>query len=335
MNPSYVLRRCIATMLTTTVASSLAVGTAVAGPAVGGPAAAAPNAQVAAPAVAIPSSVVQPGNAAMFRSLVPVEMLEQQAEQQYVYLLEGAQRENHLLNDKQAPLPEVRTIATKLVPYALKWNDRSRQWHWEANVIRTRVINAFCLPGGKILLTTGMIDRLKLNEDEIAMLLGHEIAHALREHARGRLGQQQAEQIAARTTSQLFGLSGLGSNPLGIGTQLLTAGYSRDDETEADVIGTEIAARAGYDPRAVISLWTKLDKLNSHEKQPFVQARPFDDRRITDLKKHMRDMLSLYARTQHKPLSQLPPYSGVGYPPVKATLKRPAKRAAHPEVSSD
>ena len=333
MNPSYVLRHCIALMLT--FVGGLVVETAVAGPAVGGPAAAAPSRQAAAPAVVIPSSAVQPGNAAMFRNLVPVDMLEQQAEEQYVYLLEGAQREGHLLNDKQAPLPQVRTIATKLVPYALKWNDRSRQWHWEANVFRTRVINAFCLPGGKILITTGMIERLKLNENEIAMLLGHEIAHALREHARGRLGQQEDEQIAARTTPQLFGLSGLGTNPLGIGTQLLTAGYSRDDETEADVIGTEIAARAGYDPRAVISLWTKLDMLNSHEKQPFLQARPFDDRRIVDLKKHMRDMLSLYARTQHKPLSQLPPYSGVGYPPLKATLKRPTRRAAHPEVSSD
>jgi predicted Zn-dependent protease len=320
MNLSHVLRYCIATVLA--CLGGLAGTAATAGPV---------RPAQPAPPQPLVTDQVRVGNAALFRSLVPIDMLEQQAAEQYGYLVEDAQRDKHLLHDKQAPLPQVRAIAAKLVPYALKWNERSRQWHWEVNVTRTRRINAFCLPGGKILLTTGIIERLRLNDNEIAMLLGHEIAHALREHARSRLGQREAEQLAAHTTSQLFGLPALGTRPLSIGTQLLTAGYGRDDETEADVIGTEIAARAGYDPRAAISLWIKLDKLNRAERQPFLQARPYDARRITDLKKHQRDMLALYAHAINKPLGQLPPYRGVGY----AGLKPRRARMASDQTSRD
>jgi Zn-dependent protease with chaperone function len=180
MNPSDLSRHRVAAMLAC-LSTLGALGGLCGAPALAGPVRIA-----AAPGAAAPLSAndsVRLGTTT-FRNLVPLAMLEQQADEQYAYLLAAARLDKHLLNDKQAPLPQVRAIATKLVPYALKWNDRSRQWHWEVNVVRARQIDAFCFPGGKILLTTGMIERLKLSDDEIAMLLGHEIAHALREHRR-------------------------------------------------------------------------------------------------------------------------------------------------------
>lgn len=274
------------------------------------------TAAVAAQAAAgAPASATQgdAGNSAMFRNRVPPELIEQQADRQYALLIAQAAHDKRLLGDKHRTVLRVRAIANKLIPYALKWNDRSRAWHWEINVIDARPINAICLPGGKLAITTGTLERLHLSDNELAMLLGHEIAHALREHARDHA--QTDTPRSARSVAHLYGLpriAGLSDTPPG-DTAWLALAYTHDDETEADVIGSEIAARAGYDPRAEISLWYKLDGVNRLARQAFVQAHPFDNARIVDMQKHMRDMLTLYARALNKPISQLPPYRGVGY----------------------
>jgi len=271
------------------------------------------NAAVPPPAAAASSAQGDGGNSAMSRSRVPPEQIEQLAEQNYALLIAEAAREKRLLGDKQKTVLRVRGIAAKLIPYALKWNERSRDWHWEINVIDARPIEALCLPGGKLVITTGTLDRLHLSDNELAMLLGHEIAHAMREHARDHV--QTDTLRSARSVAHLFGLpriTGLSDTQPG-DTAWLALAYDRDDETEADVIGTEVAARAGYDPRAVISLWYKLDGVNRLARQPFMQSHPFDSRRIVDMHKHMRDMLALYAKALSKPISQLPRYEGVGY----------------------
>ncbi len=317
MNSTHALRVAGVTLLLALAALAISPATvraAVAAP----PTASAPAARVAAPVAASASdpppnaNAGSGGNAAMFRNRVPAAVLEQQAAEQYSYLIDAASKEKRLLGDKQKPVVRVSLIVNKMLPYSLKWNEHSRQWHWEINVINTRQINAICLPGGKLLITTGMLERLHLSDSELAMLLGHEIAHALREHARDSVTPDGAT-LAARNIPRLFGLSSFGSQPLSSGTPLLALSYPRDDETEADVIGTEIAARAGYDPRAAVSLWIKLDGINRLARQPFVQAHPFDQRRIVDLQKHMRDMLALYAKALSRPVSQLPHYQGVGY----------------------
>ncbi len=126
-------------------------------------------------------------------------------------------------------------------------------------VVRSTDIRMYCLPGGKIVVYGGLLDRVRLNDNELGMLIGHEIAHALREHARERLGQLQASQLdSSGTIPQLFGLADLGAAPLGIGSRLLEMKYENTDETEADVIGSDIASRAGFDPRAAVTLWDKL-----------------------------------------------------------------------------
>jgi predicted Zn-dependent protease len=170
----------------------------------------------------------------------------------------------------------------------------------------------YCLPGGKIVIYSGLIDKLRLNDNEIGMMAGHEIAHALREHARDRLGRQQAAQLSAGTVPQLFGFVDMGSTQLGIGEQLLAMRYSPADETEADVIGSEIASRAGYDPRAAITLWNKIDAATRRSDNGFIWMHPYGSNRRQDLLKRMPDMMPLYAKAIGKTVDQLPNYAGMG-----------------------
>lgn len=254
-----------------------------------------------------PSKEIRYGDAAAFRNLIPTSMLEQQAAAEYQRLLKSAAQRHRLLPATNAQVKRVRGIAQKLIPASFKWNEHAKQWHWEVNVIRDPQANVMCLPGGKIVVFTGMLDTLVPNDNELGMLLAHEIAHALREHARERLGKQQALQMEVGEVPQLFGLADMGRSQLGIGAQLLTLKFSHDDETEADVIGTDIAARAGFDPRAGITLWNRL-AARSRTRKDFISRHPFNQSRITDLKKRLPDMLALYAKAIGKPVKQLPAY---------------------------
>src|SRR5690606_12005555 len=129
------------------------------------------------------------------------------------------------------------------------------RWKWEVNLIGSQQVNAFCMPGGKIAFYTGILDKLQLTEDEIGMVMGHEMAHALREHARARIAKSQGTGMLLSLGAQLFGLGQLGDLAANVGTQLLTLKFSRDDEVEADLVGLELAARAGYHPEASVTLW--------------------------------------------------------------------------------
>src|SRR5690606_7100747 len=131
-----------------------------------------------------------------------------------------------------------------------QWNSRAKSWQWQVMLLNSKEINAFCMPGGKIAFYTAILQQLQLNDDEVAMIMGHEMAHALREHARERMGKTTATRIGVNLLSGLLGLGNTGDALLGMGAQLLTLRFSREDETEGDLVGMELAARAGYDPRA-------------------------------------------------------------------------------------
>ena len=134
------------------------------------------SAVVAAPALA----QVDVGPSSNLRKLVPAQELETSAAQQYAQLLADAKAKGALAPQGNPQLQRLQTIASKLVPQTAQWNDRSRQWRWEVNLLGSKQINAFCMPGGKIAFYTGIIDQLKLTDDETAMIMGHEMAHALR-----------------------------------------------------------------------------------------------------------------------------------------------------------
>jgi Zn-dependent protease with chaperone function len=260
------------------------------------------------------------GGYMVFRNLIPSSMLEAQATEEFGQIVYGAEHANRLYGDADAHVTRVRPIIDKMIPYSLKWNERAKGWKWEVAVIRSNDIRMYCLPGGKIVIYGGILDRVRLNDNELAMLIGHEIAHALREHARVRLAQLQASQLdSSGTIPQLFGLADLGMAPLGIGSRLLEMKYESTDETEADVIGSDIASRAGFDPRAAVTLWDKLAQATrGNREQGFIYAHPYTPARREDIIKRLPDMLPLYAKAIGKSVDALPDYSGSGRPARKS-----------------
>ncbi|MCY0386901.1 M48 family metallopeptidase [Robbsia sp. Bb-Pol-6] len=244
----------------------------------------------------------------MFRSMVPSAWLETQGAQAYAQVMGAATRAHRLEPAGNARVVQAREILQRLVPYALKWNDRARNWKWEVNLVRSRDINAICLPGGRIAIDTGMLERLKLNNDETALLMSHLIAHALREHARAHIGEQQttahddgASSGRADTVTEQWSTAD-------VAAQLIAMRYGTSDETEADVIGADIASRAGFDPRAGLVLWQKFDWAARRRRQPFTFAHPVNAKRLADLKKRQKDMLPLYAKAKKTTVGRLPPY---------------------------
>ncbi|NVI05534.1 M48 family metallopeptidase [Paraburkholderia youngii] len=283
----------------------------------------APSAGASAPAAVPPPYYVSPqlryGGYMVFRNLIPSSMLEAQAAEEFSQIVYGASHANRLYGDTDARVTRVRSIIDRMIPYSLKWNERAKGWKWEVAVVRSNDIRMYCLPGGKIVVYSGILDRVRLNDNEVGMLIGHEIAHALREHARMRLGQLQASQLdSSGTIPQLFGLADLGMAPLGIGSRLLEMKYESTDETEADVIGSDIASRAGFDPRAAVTLWDKLAQATrGNREQGFIYVHPYTPARRDDIIKRLPDMLSLYAKAIGKSVDELPDYAGIGRPTRK------------------
>lgn len=257
-------------------------------------AAAAAGAAALAPARA----QVEVGPLSKLRTLVPATQLEGAAAQQYSELLAQARAKGALAPDDHPQLRRLRAIARRLIPHALPWNERARQWRWEVNLIASKQINAFCMPGGKIAFFTGILDQLQLGEDEAAMVMGHEMAHALREHARERIAKTQATGIGLSLGAQLLGLGDLGRLAADLGTQLLSLKFSREDETEADLVGLELAARGAYDPRASVTLWQKMARAAGDNGLEFLSTHPSGPNRIRELEANIPKVEALYEQAR-------------------------------------
>jgi Zn-dependent protease with chaperone function len=159
------------------------------------------------------------GNSA-FGKLVSASEIEQASQQQYQALLRQAAARNALVPAQDPQVKRLRAIAQRIIPFAAPWNERTRQWKWEVNLIESPQRNAFCMPGGKIVFYTGILTSLKLTDDEVAMVMGHEMAHALREHARERMGKTAATGLGANLLGQLLGLGDIGQTVTNYGAQL-------------------------------------------------------------------------------------------------------------------
>ncbi|QIL45576.1 M48 family metallopeptidase [Acidovorax sp. HDW3] len=241
---------------------------------------------------------VDVGAASSLRTLVPAETLEQSAQQQYAQLLEQARAQRALAPEGNPQLRKLRAIAQRLIPYAAQWNPRARQWRWEINLIGSKEVNAFCMPGGKIVFYTGILNQLQLTDDEIAMVMGHEMAHALREHARERLVKTQATNIGLRLGAQLLGLGDVGTLAANLGGQLLTLKFSRSDESESDLVGLELAARAGFNPQASVTLWQKMSQASGGEGFGFLSTHPTGPDRIHELQANLPKVQKLYEQAR-------------------------------------
>lgn len=234
-------------------------------------------------------------------SLASSEKLEREATAQYAKLLDSAASQKALASADFPQRQRLQAIASRLIPYTHRFSNRADDWRWEVNLIGSKQINAFVMPGGKIVFYTGIIDRLKLTDDEIAMVMGHEMAHALLEHGRERAGQQkiaQAATIGASVLSQVMGYGDLGGLLASQTSKFTLLTFNRGDESEADLVGMDIAARAGFDPRAGISLWQKMSEASKGEPPQFLSTHPSHASRIDNIRSALPKVTPLYERAQ-------------------------------------
>jgi predicted Zn-dependent protease len=221
--------------------------------------------------------------------------------QQYAQLLQQAAAKKALGPPEHPEVKRLRRIAQRIIPFALQWNPRARDWQWEVNLIGSPQINAFCMPGGKIAFYSGILKTLQLTDDEVAMVMGHEVAHALREHARERMGKNAATGLGASVLSSILGLGQVGQTVTHYGAQLLTLEFSREDESEADLVGMELGARAGFDPRAGITLWQKMSAVNKSAPPQWLSTHPSGKTRIADMQANLPKVLPLFEKAKRAP----------------------------------
>jgi len=248
-----------------------------------------------------------------FARMVPAATINEAAAQQYTQMMGQAQQKGVLLPPSHPEVQRLRAIAKRIIPQAARWNRDATQWQWQVNVIDSKDVNAFCMPGGRIGFFTGILTSLKLTDDEVAAVMGHEIAHALREHSREKAGKQTVTNGLARlggiAASAIFGVDpNLTGTIANMGAQGLGLMYSRDDEREADLVGLDIAARAGYDPRAGVVLWHKMAALNKRAPIELLSTHPGGESRIADMNAHMNLLLPVYARAKGTSVARLPAY---------------------------
>lgn len=241
---------------------------------------------------------VEVGGNSAFSKLVSADDVEASAADEYAKLLAEARGKGTLVSADNVQVKRLRAISQRLIPIASEWNDRARSWKWEVNLLDSKEINAFCMPGGKIAFYTGILQNLKLSDDEVAMVMGHEMAHALREHAREQMGKGAATGIGASLLSQLLGLGDVGQTVTRYGAQLLTLKFGREDESEADLVGMELAAKAGFDPRSAVTLWKKMDASNSGAPPEWLSTHPSGSARIAQIEANLPRVLPFYERAR-------------------------------------
>ncbi len=244
-----------------------------------------------------PVRTTQAGAVGVDRSqamLVSSGEVNKAAAQQYAQTIAAAQQKG-LLDRDAGMVQRVRTIANRLVVQTGAFRTDAPGWKWEVHVITSDQLNAWCMPGGKMAVYSGLVTKLNLTDDEIAAIMGHEMAHALREHGRERVSQQMATGLAVGIASAALGL-GQGGAQLGnmVAQVTFTLPNSRLHEQEADRIGVELAARAGYDPRSAVTVWQKMAKAGGGAPPQFLSTHPSPENRIRDLEVYAAKVMPLY-----------------------------------------
>lgn len=239
----------------------------------------------------------QPGAIGVTRKqmmAVSSEKVDEGAKVAYDQEVNKARQAGALNKDKQV-YDRVQKISQRLIPQTRVFRPDAPGWAWEVNVQSSEDVNAYCMPGGKIMVYTGLIDTIKPTDAELAAVIGHEISHALREHSRERLSRAYAEQLVLAGVAVATGAE---STTMQIASQVsavtFTLPHSREQEAEADRMGLELMARAGYDPKAAVTLWQKMSKAGGGGPPEFMSTHPSGESRIRDLEKTIPAVLPFY-----------------------------------------
>jgi len=228
--------------------------------------------------------------------LVSSEEIDQGAAQAYEAELKTA-RDKGVLNTDKAQLARVTNVAQRIVGATSAFRADAAGWKWQFNVQKTDELNAYCMPGGRIMVYSGLIDKLDLSDAELATVLAHEVAHALREHTRERVSRAYAQQLVLAGAAAATGASEGATNIANmVGQVTFQLPFSRDQESEADQIGLELMARAGYDPHAALTLWKKMSAAEQAGTPKFLSTHPAPRDRIKDIEKNLPRVMPLYSQ---------------------------------------
>ena len=226
--------------------------------------------------------------------------IEQASREQYAQLI-AEEKQKNTLNRNSAQVNRVRAVANRLIQQTPTFRPDAQKWNWEVNVLSAPEVNAWCMPGGKIAVYTGLMEKLQITDDELAAVMGHEMAHALREHARERASEQAIAGSLISVGSAILGVGDIGQKGAEFAYMgLLGLPNSRNHETEADRIGVELAARAGYDPRAAITLWQKMGQVSGGATIKFLSTHPSREDRLNDLTVYSQRVMPLYEQVKKR-----------------------------------
>ena len=242
-----------------------------------------------------------------FVGLVSEKEAEEQSALAYQQTLKQAESKK-VLNTDSAETQRVRTIAQRLIAQIGVFRTDAAKWNWQVNVLESKEINAYCMAGGKMMVYTGLLDEIKPTDDELAAIMGHEISHALREHVRERMSRAKAQQLGLLGAAALVGISTKSSDnavktvALGgaLATVAMTLPNSRTAEHEADQMGLELMARAGYNPNAAVTLWEKMNAKGGAKPPEFLSTHPSNESRVNDIKRLVPTVMPLYEKAKAK-----------------------------------
>ncbi len=233
--------------------------------------------------------------------LLPAFLAMNMAEDGYRQEIKNAEKNNKLNIDKEE-LKKVKRIAYRLIENISVFREDALDWKWEINIQDSEEVNAYCMPGGKIMVFTGLLKKTDATEGEIAAVLGHEIAHALREHGRERMSTALVQQVGIFGFAAYIANNAKNKTTANVAIQAIALGSTlffalpngREQEREADKMGIELAARSGFNPMAAVSLWRKMGELSNAKIPEFLSTHPSNENRIADLTSHAKKLKKLY-----------------------------------------
>ena len=240
--------------------------------------------------------------------LISEEQAIEASEPAYFEMLKKPAEAGKLDNDPRLKA-RVETIAGRLIAQAIKFRPETEKWHWSIHVIDDpETVNAWAMAGGRMALYSGLVKKIQPSDDELAQVLGHEIAHALAKHTAEQMSVALATNVAFTIWAARGDHSGLALTGASLAAALaIKLPNSRRAESEADRIGIELAARAGYDPRAAVSLWQKMNKVADAKVPELLSTHPAPETRIENLRKLVPEMMPYYQAPGERPVYRFKP----------------------------